>query len=371
MTDAMGGAAAAEPGPGAELDGSADAARAAAAKRRRRGSRGGRGRTRPGAGARADADGVDGDESADGDDLDGEIDAEDDETAPFAPLTATAPSATVALGADPTDATQTASEAPARRPDQPRAPRVRAVAEGDTGDDLPELPDRPIEGKVQSPEVAERVLVRRPRIGDSRPAPAAPAPTPSGGAGPASPADPPGGDEADEAPARKRRRPSRGKGGDGAKSAPVETGAAAAAFMAGGTVELDDEALELRRGRERKGRPVGRYLMAVHVRPELTQIAVLEGRGLIEHYVSRPADDVAQIHGNIYLGRVQNVLPGMEAAFIDIGTPKNAVLYRGDVQYEPEDVVERDPDAPKGSRERPRIEQVLKAKQLIVCQVTK
>jgi ribonuclease E len=111
--------------------------------------------------------------------------------------------------------------------------------------------------------------------------------------------------------------------------------------------------------------------MAVHVRPELTQIAVLEGRGLIEHYVSRPADDVAQIHGNIYLGRVQNVLPGMEAAFIDIGTPKNAVLYRGDVQYEPEDVLERDPDAPKGSRERPRIEQVLKAKQLIVSQVTK
>src|SRR5204862_497706 len=83
---------------------------------------------------------------------------------------------------------------------------------------------------------------------------------------------------------------------------------------------------------------VGRYLMAVHVRSYATQIAVLEGRALIEHYVSRPADDVNQIDGNIYLGRVQNVLPGMEAAFVDIGTPKNAVLYRGDVRYDQEDV---------------------------------
>ena len=68
---------------------------------------------------------------------------------------------------------------------------------------------------------------------------------------------------------------------------------------------------------------------------------MLEGRNLIEHYVSRPADDVSQIHGNIYLGKVQNVLPGMEAAFVDIGTPKNAVLYRGDVQYDAEDIVEK------------------------------
>ena len=78
--------------------------------------------------------------------------------------------------------------------------------------------------------------------------------------------------------------------------------------------------------------------MCVHVTPQATQIAVLEGRSLIEHYVSQPSDDVTQIHGNIYLGRVQNVLPGMEAAFVDIGTPKNAVLYRGDVHYDPEDI---------------------------------
>jgi ribonuclease E len=92
-------------------------------------------------------------------------------------------------------------------------------------------------------------------------------------------------------------------------------------------------------------------------------VAVLEGRSLIEHYVSRPADDISQIHGNIYLGRVQNVLPGMEAAFVDIGTPKNAVLYRGDVQYDKEDV-----DTPAGDA---RIEQILHSKQMILCQVTK
>ena len=135
------------------------------------------------------------------------------------------------------------------------------------------------------------------------------------------------------------------------------SGAQAKGHVAG-PVALDADVLERRRGRERKGRPVGRYLMCVHVRPELAQIAVLEGRNLIEHYVSRPADDVAQIHGNIYLGRVQNVLPGMEAAFVDIGTPKNAVLYRGDVQYDAEDMLE---PRGKAAAERPRIEQMLKA----------
>jgi ribonuclease E len=127
--------------------------------------------------------------------------------------------------------------------------------------------------------------------------------------------------------------------------------------------EIDAELIARRRGKERDGRPLGRYLMCVHVRNDLTQVAVLEGRSLIEHYVSRPADDVNQIHGNIYLGKVQNVLPGMEAAFVDIATPKNAVLYRGDVQFDKEDVVEQGPE--------PRIEQVLKRGQLILCQVTK
>src|SRR5262245_41589027 len=221
-------------------------------------------------------------------------------------------------------------------------------ASDDTPDDQPELPDRPIEGKVQSPEVAERVLVRRPQIGDTRPAPDAPGAKVAGRVAGAAPTT------------RKRRR-----GSPGGRTASGRSPARAVVTpsMVVAPVELDEETLERRRGRERKGRPVGRYLMCVHVTPGLTQIAVLEGRNLIEHYVSRPADDISQIHGNVYLGRVQNVLPGMEAAFVDIGTPKNAVLYRGDVQYEAEDIVERS--------ERPRIEQMLKARQMILCQVTK
>ena len=99
----------------------------------------------------------------------------------------------------------------------------------------------------------------------------------------------------------------------------------------------DTQALAPRRGRERRGRPVGRYLMCVHVEPDATQIAVLEGRALVEHYVARPQDDAQQIIGNIYRGRVKNVLPGMEAAFVDIGTPKNAVLYWGDVSFDRDD----------------------------------
>jgi ribonuclease E len=106
--------------------------------------------------------------------------------------------------------------------------------------------------------------------------------------------------------------------------------------------------------------------MCVHVRPHATQIAVLEGRTLVEHQVSRAADDATQIDGNIYRGRVQNVLPGMEAAFVDIGTPKNAVLYRGDVRYDRDDI-----ETSSGGGGSPRIEQMLRAGQTILCQVTK
>jgi len=133
-----------------------------------------------------------------------------------------------------------------------------------------------------------------------------------------------------------------------------------------------------RRRGERRPRPLGRYLMVVHVGPTATQIAVLEGRTLIEHYVSRPADDTTQIDGNIYLGRVQNVLPGMEAAFVDIGTPKNAVLYRGDLRYDEDDVAlagEEDTrlasGRPSGPAREARIEQLLHTGQSIICQVTK
>ncbi|HVC15355.1 MAG TPA: Rne/Rng family ribonuclease [Acidimicrobiales bacterium] len=120
-----------------------------------------------------------------------------------------------------------------------------------------------------------------------------------------------------------------------------------------------------RGGRDRKGRSTGRYLICVHVQPGVSQIAVLEGRSLMQHLVSHAQDETTQIDGNIYLGRVQNVLPGMEAAFVDIGIPKNAVLYRGDVRYDTDDVESG------GRGPEPRIEDVLRAGQLILCQVTK
>jgi ribonuclease E len=165
----------------------------------------------------------------------------------------------------------------------------------------------------------------------------------------------------DQAGGQRKRRRSRGSGKSKAQQlAPVE----AVLTDEGGPIELDESVLKQRKGRSRKGRALGRYQMNVHVtQGGATHVAILEGRQLVEYYAARPSDDETQIHGNIYLGRVENVLPGMEAAFIDIGTQKNAVLYRGDVQFDPEDVDSRG--------EPPRIEQLLKSKQMILCQVTK
>jgi ribonuclease E len=256
------------------------------------------------------------------------------------------------------------------RPKSGRAPAEETVTDGALAPP-DELPDRPGQGKIRSAEAAARALVRKPQIGDTRPAPAA---TEGDGDGDAT--ESADGENRNRSGGR-RRRGGRGRGeGGGDRNARRSGGASGRrggrsatapvpveATLPDEPLELDESDLKKRRGRERKGRPVGRYLMCVSVSPKATQMAVLEGRNLIEHYVSRPSDDIAQIHGNIYLGRVQNVLPGMEAAFIDIGTPKNAVLYRGDVQYDPEDVEEKGQAA--------RIEEILKPKQTILCQVTK
>ena len=298
----------------------------------------------------------------------------------------------------PADVTEDgAPRAPRRRGSRGGRNRPRPRPDGAPGDSAdtdggatgssdprePELPDLPREGRPATVEAADASLVRRPepaearkpQIGDSMPAPA--------GAPGGPPSD--SGTAGDGTPKRKRRRGGRNRSGgsgggegrpgggqqggnrsggqsrDGRRSDPVQ------AVLPTGGVDLDDDILEARRGRERKGRPVGRYLMCVHVDPKATQISVLEGRALLEHYVSRPADDVSQIHGNIYLGKVQNVLPGMEAAFVDIGTPKNAVLYRGDVHFDADDV----DGGGKKSPQNLKIEQMLRAKQTIICQVTK
>jgi ribonuclease E len=169
-----------------------------------------------------------------------------------------------------------------------------------------------------------------------------------------------------DAPARRRRR----RGGRGRRS-----GASASPSSVPVTMEIQAplaEPTEERPGKrraqarlpkERRGRPVGRFQMAVHVHGDVTHVAILEGRSLIQHVVSRSSDTETSVVGNIYLGRVVNVLPGMEAAFVDIGTAKNAVLYRGDVRYEREDL--------EGLGAGARIEQLLRPKQVIVCQAVK
>lgn len=72
--------------------------------------------------------------------------------------------------------------------------------------------------------------------------------------------------------------------------------------------------------------------MQVRERERHTQISVIEDNVLVEHYVS-DIQEVATV-GNIYLGRVQNVLPSMEAAFVDIGRARNGVLYAGEVNWD-------------------------------------
>src|SRR5438046_6449743 len=72
--------------------------------------------------------------------------------------------------------------------------------------------------------------------------------------------------------------------------------------------------------------------MVIRQTGDRTQIAVLEDDILVEHYVTRAS--AASAVGNVYLGRVQNVLPSMEAAFVDIGRGRNGVLYAGEVNWE-------------------------------------
>ena len=278
-----------------------------------------------------------------------------------------------------------------KRPDQDARAHDGGDDSSESGDRNPdELPERISEGKVQDPSVAEQSLVRKPQVGDTRDAPPRPTVPPPGPAkakqGDASADDDQSSGGSGGSSGNKRRRrggKGRGKGGQGGGRQQSggrtddqqgsadggrdhDAGKKKSRRGGRGKKKMTDAERELvaqRGGRERNGKPVGRYFMCVQVRPGVSQVGVLEGRNLIEHYVSRPADDISQIHGNIYLGRVQNVLPGMEAAFVDIATPKNAVLYRGDVQYDPEDIEEKGKNA--------RIEDILKARQMIMCQVTK
>ncbi|MFI5036830.1 MAG: Rne/Rng family ribonuclease, partial [Acidimicrobiales bacterium] len=200
-----------------------------------------------------------------------------------------------------------------------------------------------------------------PRVGDTRPAPRI------GDTRPGSPSTPPASTGPGNSGGR-RRRGGRGRGaGQGARTgertanprlfdAPVEASAPLAAEGGRGRGRR-------RRGGERRERGQGRYLMCVHSTGDATHIATLEGRSMVEYVVAKAADETNQIDGNIYVGRIQNVLPGMELAFVDIGIPKNAVLYRGDVAFDVDELEGR-----AGDR---RIEEMIRSGQTVVCQVTK
>jgi ribonuclease E len=173
---------------------------------------------------------------------------------------------------------------------------------------------------------------------------------------------------------RRGRRRGGANGDDGNEPAPRQR-----------TVELITEPqrikgstrLEAKKQRRRDGREAGRRrtvvteaeflarreavdrVMVVRSKNSRIQIAVLEDNVLVEHYVARNQD--ASLIGNVYLGRVQNVLPSMEAAFVDIGRGRNAVLYSGEVDW----------DAVETGNQPRRIELALKSGDRVLVQVTK
>jgi ribonuclease E len=135
--------------------------------------------------------------------------------------------------------------------------------------------------------------------------------------------------------------------------------------------------LEAKKQRRRDGRDAGRRrtviteseflarreavdrTMVVRSKDGKIQIGVLEDGILVEHYVAKASE--ASLIGNVYLGKIQNVLPSMEAAFVDIGRGRNAVLYSGEVDWEL---------AETGNQPR-RIELALKSGDTVLVQVTK
>lgn len=140
--------------------------------------------------------------------------------------------------------------------------------------------------------------------------------------------------------------------------------------------------LEAKKQRRRDGRDAGRRravvteaeflarresvdrAMVVRSKDGRIQIGVLEDGVLVEHYVARNQD--ASLIGNVYLGRVQNVLPSMEAAFVDIGRGRNAVLYSGEVDWDA-----AAENSSEGKNQPRRIELALKPGDKVLVQVTK
>ena len=190
-----------------------------------------------------------------------------------------------------------------------------------------------------------------------------------------------GGGGANDGATRRRRR--RARSGEGASSSPDDPENTVVKVREGRSAEDEitgvsgSTRLEAKKQRRREGREAGRrrapivseaeFLarresvkreMVVRQRDDYTQIAVLEDSVLVEHYVARESQ--TSLIGNVYLGKVQNVLPSMEAAFIDIGAGRNAVLYAGEVDW-----------STLGNGKQRKIEDALSPGQTVLVQATK
>jgi ribonuclease E len=299
------------------------------------------------------------------------------------------------------------AEAPAVEEQPEGARKSRRRRRGGAADEVAETPAEPVEAVVEEPDEsaddvedgaetdldddddtpAGRRRRRRGRRGRGR------------GKGPADEGDDEGDDgaeaaadaesdddeaeEGDGVTRRRRRRRRKGSGGDG-DAGGIEDGVHTVVRVreprrsdevqgVSGSTRLEAKRQRRRDGREqRRTRPpilseseflarreaVDR-VMVVRQKPDRTQIAVLEDGVLVEHYVSRTTSGT--MVGNVYLGKVQNVLPSMEAAFVDVGRGRNAVLYAGEVNW----------DA-TGLEGRARsIEQALRSGDSVLVQVTK
>ena len=196
-----------------------------------------------------------------------------------------------------------------------------------------------------------------------------------------------GDDESGEGGSSRRRRRRRRRGGGGADDGspddpPNTVTRVREPRRRGGDDDVQasrgSTRLEAKKQRRREGREAGRRrapilteseflarresvkrVMVVRQQGDRTQIAVLEDGVLVEHYVTRGSQ--SSMVGNVYLGRVQNVLPSMEAAFVDIGRGRNAVLYAGEVNW----------DAAGLEGQPKRIELALKSGDPVLVQVTK
>ncbi|WP_084502416.1 Rne/Rng family ribonuclease [Microbacterium indicum] len=185
-------------------------------------------------------------------------------------------------------------------------------------------------------------------------------------------------DDADEGGSNRSQRRRRRRGGSGSGERDDDRAADAHVEVITEPQQIKGSTrLAAKKQRRRDGRDAGRrrsvvteaeFLarresvdrqMIVRTQRHGTQIGVLEDGVLVEHYVARSSE--ASLIGNVYLGRVQNVLPSMEAAFVDIGRGRNAVLYSGEVDW----------DAVETGNQPRRIELALKQGDRVLVQVTK